>query len=58
VSVASGGVVFETPTGYSNIFLYKPSDKMLGEFKRKHNYTTELVYAPARLWKLKDIDIP
>lgn len=47
---------FELPTSYSNIFLYKPSDEMLDEFKQRQNSTIELVDEPARLWKLRDID--
>ncbi|MDV2996265.1 MAG: hypothetical protein N4J56_005919 [Chroococcidiopsis sp. SAG 2025] len=37
---------------YSNIFLYKPSDEMLDKFNQIQNYTTKLVYEPARLWRL------
>ena len=43
----------EIPTGYSDIFLYKPSDEMLGDFQQMQNYTTEMVYEPARLWRLR-----
>jgi len=42
----------EIPTGYGDIFLYKPSDEMLNEFKQMQNYTTQMVYKPARLWRL------
>lgn len=48
---------FELPAGYSDIFLYKPSDEMLNEFKKRKNYTAKLVYESARLWELKRIDI-
>jgi hypothetical protein len=39
-------------TNYSDIFVYKPSDDMLNNFNQIQNYTTKLVYEPARLWKL------
>ncbi|MBE9018224.1 glycosyltransferase family 39 protein [Chroococcidiopsidales cyanobacterium LEGE 13417] len=39
-------------TNYSDIFAYKPSDDMLNNFNQIQNYTTKLVYEPARLWKL------
>ena len=43
--------------GYSDIFLYKPSDEMLNEFQQMQNSKVEIVYKPARLWRLSQKSI-